>query len=120
MRFSAYFLVLLIIVGSISACRRKQDTIVEITVRDSNNQLVVGANVRIYPEPTDSSGGTLLWDYESISNSAGVATFNFNEIYQLGQSGVVVANIEARKDSNLGTAIIRVEQETTSTETVFI
>lgn len=105
-------------------CRKKKDTIAQITVRNSSNELVAGASVHVFPvassEDNGGSPSTLLWDFTSTTNSSGIATFDFNEIYQLGQAGVVVANIEASKDGSVGEGVIKVEQEMTSEETVFI
>ena len=46
--------------------------------------------------------------------------FNFNDVYQLGQAGVGIFNIRAIKGQQDGIGIIKVEQETTSEETVFV
>lgn len=123
-RYGYLVLALGLLIAPSMGCRKKKDTIVEITIRNSNNEAVAGANVHIFPvASTPENGGSpnsLLWDYETTTNSAGVAVFDFNEVYQLGQAGVVVANIEASKDGASGEGVIKVEQETTSTETVFI
>lgn len=103
-----------------SGCRKKADTIAKIYVRNSANELVSGASVRLWANPTDGQYGVVDFEMKSTTSSAGVATFNFNEIYQLGQAGVVVADIEAVKDGSKGTGIIKVDQETTSEETVFL
>ena len=55
-----------------------------------------------------------------MTDASGKATFNFNDVYQLGQAGVAVLNIDATKDGKTGQGIIKVEQEETSEETVFI
>lgn len=112
-------LILLFVGFSNMGCRKKKDTIAEVTVRNSGGATIAGASVVLYPVPTQS--GTLLWEQMTTStNSAGVASFNFNEIYQLGQAGVVVANIKATSGSDSGSGVIKVDQETTSTATVFI
>ncbi len=120
----AIVFVALFVMAPNMGCRKKKDTVAEITVRNSSNQLVAGASVHVFPVASDPENGgspsTLLWDFTSTTNSAGVASFDFNEIYQLGQAGVVVANIEASKDGSVGEGVIKVEQETVSQETVFI
>jgi hypothetical protein len=113
--------VLLGIVFSSSGCRKKHDTIAKIYIRDHSNSLVSGAQVRVKGESTDPnnpSASTL--DKTATTNSAGEATFNFNDVYQLGQAGVAVVNIYAEKDLMEGEGIMKVEQEVTSEETVFI
>lgn len=105
---------------SSTGCRKKKDTIAEITVLDPQNAVVAGAQVVLKGESTvPNSPPVVLFD-TTLTSSGGVATFNFNDVYQLGQAGVAVLNIEARKDGLAGTGIIKVEQETTSKETVFI
>ena len=113
----------LFMTAPLSSCRKKADTIARIIVRESSGGYVSGATVRLYAEPTDPNnpGINENWDdFSTTTNSAGIAEFNFNEIYQLGQAGVAVANIEASKGGATGTGVIKVEQETTSEETVFI
>jgi fibrillarin-like rRNA methylase len=56
----------------------------------------------------------------AYTNLAGVADFNFNDVYQLGQAGVAVLDINASLNNKSGKGIVKIEQETTSTETVFI
>lgn len=106
-----------------NSCRRKKDTIAEITVRDAGNQLVSGASVRLYGQPSDPSTGTsteVIVDKTTTTNSSGVAQFNFNDVYQLGQAGVAVLNIKATYGAASGEGIIKIEEETTSSETVFV
>lgn len=119
-RIGLLTLLVVFVAGTNIGCRKKKDTIAEITVRNSAGAVVPGAAVRLYPKPSQPGGGSLLWEYETTTNSAGVASFNFNEIYQLGQAGVVVANIDAKHGGNTGIGVIKVEQETVSVATVFI
>jgi hypothetical protein len=51
---------------------------------------------------------------------AGEAIFNFNEVYQLGQAGVAVLDIEVEKGLLTGQGIIKIEAETTSEQIIFI
>jgi hypothetical protein len=119
---SVYFALILGlgVVFSSTGCRKKKETIAEITVLDAQNAAVAGARVVLKGESTvPNSPPVVLFDTTS-TNSGGVASFNFDDVYQLGQAGVAVLNIEATKDALSGTGIIKVEQETTSKETVFI
>ena len=105
-----------------SGCRKKKDTIAKIYVRDSDNLPVTDATVILYGEDSDpSTPSPLITIHDTMTtNSAGEAVFNFNDVYQLGQAGVAVLNISAKKGTMTGEGIIKVEQETTSEETVFI
>lgn len=103
-----------------SGCRKKKDTIAIIYVKDIANQMVEGCQVVLYGQSTtNQSANVVLYD-TTVTNSAGEAVFNFNDVYQLGQAGVAVLNIEAYKAGAEGEGIIKVEQETTSEETVYI
>jgi hypothetical protein len=106
---------------SSTGCRKKKDTIAIIYVRDAANQLVSGAQVVLYGQSTtqNQAANVVLYD-TTTTNTSGEAKFNFNDVYQLGQAGVAVLNIEASASGLSGEGIIKVEQETTSEETVFI
>jgi hypothetical protein len=107
---------------SSTGCRKKKDTIAKIYVRDVAGEAVSGATVRLSAEDTDPNNGnqTVALDKTATTNASGEATFNFNDVYQLGQAGVAVLDIDAQKDGMSGSGIIKIEQEKTSEETVFI
>lgn len=107
-------------VGFSSGCRKKKDTIANIYVKDIANQLVPGAQVVLYGQSTTGQPANVVLYDTTTTNSAGKATFNFNDVYQLGQAGVAVLNIEAYFNGASGQGIIKVEQEVTSEETVYI
>jgi len=107
-------------IGFSSGCRKKKDTIAIIYVRDVANQLVEGAQVVLYGQSTTGQPANVVLYDTTVTNSSGEAKFNFNDVYQLGQAGVAVLDIEAYKDGAEGKGIIKIEQETTSEETVFI
>jgi hypothetical protein len=108
------------VVFSSSGCRKKKDTIAKIYVRDTMNAPVIGAEVVLKGESTVSPSPPVVLFDTTTTNGSGEAIFNFNDVYQLGQAGVAVLNIEAEKNGLTGQGIIKVEQETTSEETVFI
>jgi hypothetical protein len=114
-------ILLVLAFGPVTSCRKKKDTIAKIYVRDVDNQLVSGASVSLNADGS-CSNCTASGNFPMVSstNSSGVAVFNFNEVYQLGQAGVAVLNIVASKDGNAGSGIIKVEQEVETEETVFI
>ena len=105
---------------SSTGCRKKKDTIAIIYVRDASNQLVSGAQVVLYGQSTTTQPSNVVLYDTTTTNTSGEAKFNFNDVYQLGQAGVAVLNIEASASGLSGEGIIKVEQETTSEETVFI
>jgi len=104
---------------SLNSCRKKADTIAKITVRDAQNSLVPNATVVLYGTPTESGNVSVRRDTVS-TNAQGVANFDYNEVYQLGQAGVAVLDIIAYKDNFYGEGIIKIEEETENSTTVFI
>lgn len=102
-------------------CRKKEDTIAKIHVRNTSNEQVAGARVVLYGQSTTNqpNSNVVLFD-TTTTNATGEAVFNFNDVYQLGQAGVAVLNIDVVKDAMTGQGIIKVEEETTSEETIFI
>lgn len=105
---------------TLGSCRKKQDTIAVIHVMDSSNQAVAGAEVKLIFTATSGSGSPVRDPKVSTTDASGNATFNCNDIYQLGQCGVAVCDVQVTSGSDSGTGIIKVEQETTSEETVFL
>ncbi len=107
---------------SIGSCRKKEDTIAKIYVLDQNNSRVAGATVELIGEETAGSTGhgSIRDPKVATTNEQGEATFNYNDIYQLGQCGVAVFKIKASLGGAVGNGIIKVEQEETTEETVFI
>lgn len=108
------------VAGSSSGCRKKKDTIAKIYVLDASNSFVSGASVRLYAVSTEPNTPPTNLDVTATSDASGVATFNFNDVYQLGQAGVAVLNIKAKHGNLTGTGIIKIEEETTSEVKVFV
>ena len=107
------FTALLVITFTISSCYRKKDTIAKVTVIDANNVAVGGIEVQLTYGNSDST----RIDEVGSTNSSGVATFNFNELYKSGQAGFAVLDIYI---GGVVVGIIKIEEETTSEETVTI
>ncbi len=123
MHFNKLFIIGSLAVATATAfvgCRKKEDTIAKIYVRDANELAVADAQVILYGQSTTSQPSSVVLFDTTTTNSAGEAVFNFNDVYQLGQAGVAVLNIDVTKGSLSGQGIIKVEQETTSEETVYI
>lgn len=115
------FALALLFIGTVSvSCRKKEDTIAKITVRNANNEPVYNARVIVYGQSTTNQASSVTLYDTAWTDASGVAIFNFNEVYQLGQAGVAVLNIDAEKSGLIGQGIIKVEQEVTTEEVVFI
>jgi len=105
---------------SLNSCVKKEDTIAKIEVRDESNNLVEEAMVVLHGTSTCNCPSQVVVYDTAFTNAAGIATFNYNEIYQLGQAGVAVLDIEAYKGNRQGQGIIKIEAEKTNEETVII
>ena len=104
-------------------CKKKVDTFAVVVVKNNANGLVAGANVLLKAEGTTtdpSSINTAIFPMSAVSDSEGKARFNFNKVYQLGQAGVAVLTIEVVAGSKTGQGVIKVEQEQTTEEVVFV
>ena len=123
MKFNKYvFLGLFILFGvtALTSCRTKEPTIAKIYVRNAANAPVAGATVIIFGQSTTNQPSSVVLYDTTTTNAAGEAIFNFDDVYQLGQAGVAVLNINVEGGGMVGQGIIKIEQEVTSEETVFI
>ena len=102
-----------------SACYKKKDTIAVVTVVDGNEKPVAGAEVVLTWEndtlPKEAQRESL--EQTATTDGSGKASFNYNELYKSGQAGVFVLDVFVN-GNNIG--IIKVEEETTSEETVIL
>ncbi|WP_139134326.1 hypothetical protein [Crocinitomix algicola] len=106
---------------TLTSCRKEADTIAKVEVVDTANVQFPNAMVRLYATSTIEEHGSIIIDDTLFTDATGYATFNYSENYNLGQAGVFVLDIEVRSGDTLtGTGVIKVEQETTSEETVII
>ena len=118
-KFSIIMLAL-IVSGMFFSCRKKADTIANIYVRDETNAIVDEAMVVLYGTNTQGTPQVVAVFDTAYTNTAGLASFNYNDIYQLGQAGVAVLDIKAQKLNKIGQGIIKIEPEQVNEETVFI
>lgn len=121
-KYSFLLVSLLFSLGLITSlsCNKKKDTIAKIYIKNSSNALVSGARVVLYGQSSEGQQGKVTVGDTTKSNSAGEAIFNLNDVYQKGQAGVAVLNISASLGTETGSGIIKVVEEVTSEETVFI
>jgi hypothetical protein len=120
MKKIAYLLSFAVVAIVLNGCVKKEDTIAKIEVRDENNALVEQAMVVLHGTSTCNCPSQVVVYDTAFTNAAGIATFNYNEIYQLGQAGVAVLDIEAYKGNRQGQGIVKIEAEKTNEETVII
>ncbi len=115
-----FLALLLVSISFSSGCRKKGDTIANIYVLDDQNLPVQDAQVVLYGTNTASVPSQVAVFDTAFTNVSGMASFNYNDLYQLGQAGVAVLDIKAEKLGLIGQGIIKIEAETVNEETVFI
>ena len=116
---------ILMLVGFLSlgmfSCRTESPTVAVITVVDTSGAVFAGAMVRLYPTPTINPHPGIIIDDTLYTNTDGQATYDYTDMYNLGQAGFTVLDIEVRSGDTLyGAGIIKIEAETTSEETVVL
>lgn len=103
------------------SCRKEAPTIAKIKVIDTSGAPFIGCMVRLYPTPTLTQHGAIIIDDTLYTDLDGMVTFDYSDMYNLGQAGFAVLDIEVRSgDSLYGEGIIKIEDEATSEETVII
>lgn len=105
-----------------ASCKKEKETIATITVKGANNQVVSGAQVRLFAvgSPDVEQINEIRFDTLGTTNASGKVSFNFSDYYKAGQAGFAVLDIQASKGTLYGTGIIKIEEETTSEETVIV
>ena len=105
-----------------SSCHEVGETIANIVVLNELGAPVQGATVRLYAfgSVDEDFVGEPRFDTTSVSNAAGMVSFNFSTFYVEGQAGFAVLDIEATKSALSGTGLIKIEEELTNEATIFI
>ena len=122
-----FIVVALIVAQTFTSCRKKKETIANIYVLDEFSNPVKDATVVLFGTSTgdpfgsnDGMPGLNTVQDTVLTNGSGLAVFNLSKLYQAGQAGVAILDIEAFKLSKSGDGLIKIEPETTSEETVII
>jgi hypothetical protein len=120
-RTGVFFLLGGLISLSVISCRKEGDTIARVRVVDTSGAAFPNAMVRLYPTPTISQHGAIIIDDTLYTDVDGYAIFDYTDMYNLGQAGFAVLDIEVRSGDTLyGEGIIKVKDEETSEEQVII
>ncbi len=113
---------------TISGCRKDKKTIATITVVSGTGAPVPGVTVKVYSSCSECPGPaggprfdtTTMSSLTQITNGTGKVSYDFSEFYKKGQAGFAVLDIKATKGNLIGSGIIKIEEETTSEETITI
>lgn len=111
-RFFKFSSLILVFWFGLLGCYKKQDTMLQVYVQNSNGTMQSGALVKVFAEPTDtSSQNPLAINYTGLSNENGIATFNLNKLYQPGQVGVAIVKVKATYFNMTGESIEQIVEE---------
>ena len=110
--------VMLVLSGT--GCNKEEPTKVIITVKDADGNLIPAAVVKLYANPAYPLGDPTRLNKETSTNSSGRAEFDYSDFYEQGQSGFAVLDILSTKDTLTGRGIIKILEEETNEETVFL
>jgi len=113
-RNSLLLFAMLTLVFSVTSCYKKKDTIAKVTVLDSANSPVGGAEVRLF---YGVSADSARIDQTATTDGGGLATFNFNDLYKSGQAGFAVLDVYV---NGVVSGIIKIEEEKTSEENIIL
>jgi hypothetical protein len=113
-------LVVAILLPFATSCNKEEPTVGVIKVVDAQGAPVVGAMVKLFADPAIPAGDPTRLDKESVTDGEGVASFDYSDFYEQGQSGFAVLDIMAMKDTLIGEGIIKIVEEETRRETVVI
>jgi hypothetical protein len=118
-KFSFIMLVFMAVSVAFSSCYKKKDTIAVVTVVDASENPVAGAEVLLtyVDDSVGVDGQRENLEQTATTDGSGKASFNYNELYKSGQAGVFVLDVVVN-GSTIG--IIKIEEETTSEETVIL
>lgn len=115
-------LIIALVVPFAQGCYKGGDTVAKvIVVSNSDGSPINGATVIIDPDNEALENKPELMK-EGTTNSAGEASFNYNDSYRRGQAGLFVLDVrvEAIIDGvpTVGEGVIKIEEETTSETTI--
>jgi len=106
--------------GVLSACTKEKDTTAQITVKRQDGTTVAGATVRLFANPSFPLGDPSRLDQEQVTDGGGLATFDYTEFYEQGQSGFAVLDILCTVDTLVAEGIIKIVEEEINYETVIL
>jgi hypothetical protein len=108
------------IVSFSSSCKKEKDTVAKIRVISEDNIPLSNAMVRLWPNPDIILGAMVPAD-TVYTKSDGYASFDYTDDFKLGNAGFRVLDIEVNVgDTLFGSGIIKIVEETISTEVVVV
>lgn len=116
-----YLVLLMVFLGLLfQSCFKVEETIASVRVLNEVGTPIPGASVRLFKIGDGGSGNGNRFDTIQFTNGSGIASFNFSDDYEAGQSGFAVLDIEVTKGSLAGSGIIKIEEQETTEESVVV
>jgi hypothetical protein len=123
MKTRIYTLFTLLTLLVFTSCNKEEDTLAEITVVTISGSRVEGAEVRLFGQGTidQEEVGDIRIDRTRFTNANGIAEFDFTDLYEPGQSGFAILNVEITKEFPDSTSflegIVKIVEEETNRKT---
>lgn len=111
---------IVLLATAFAACNKEEPTTAIIHVKMPDGTPVPGATVKLFGNPAYPLADPTRLNKETSSNSSGKAEFDYTDFYKKGQSGFAVLDIECRFDTLIGEGIIKIIEEETNEETVYL
>lgn len=104
-----------------TACNKEKPTTVIITVKEEDGTPVSDAYVRLFANPIPPLKPDLTRMLkEGMTGSNGTVEFDYTGLYEQGQAGYAVLDILTYRDTMYAEGIIKVLEEETNEETLFM
>lgn len=113
-------LVIAVIAAFSTACNKEEPTKAVIIVKNADGSTVPDVHVKLFANAPLPVGDQSRLTKEGYTGGDGRVTFEYSEFYEQGQSGFAVLDILCTKDSLIGEGIIKILEEETTEETVFL
>ncbi len=91
------------------SCRTEKPTIVIVTVKDTTGKTLSGASVRLYYQHDSLPDDQVRVDQTKSTGGDGKAHFDFSDLFELGQAGFAVLDVDVDGEKKVG--VVKVEPE---------
>ncbi len=119
-RVLANVMVVALLASLFSACNKEKPTTAVIVVKTADGSVVPQAHVKLFANPPLPLGDQTRLNKEAFTDGSGRAEFDYSDFYEKGQSGFAVLDILCTKDTLIGEGIIKIVEEETTEEVVFL
>lgn len=113
-------LIIALIAPMFAACNKEKPTTAVVIVKHADGTTVPNVHVKLFANPPLPQGDQTRLNKEGFTDDAGRATFDYTDFYEQGQSGFAVLDILCTQDTLMGEGIIKILEEETTEEVVFL